>query len=104
MPPINYSIIADYGKTIVIKLKDSKIEDVLGPTLWMCYKMYKLAPLNRMIIGKNLYDMINDSFEDDYRFTKIHEYPDKNAENSYPLSPKHISYPYSVYLVSSATS
>jgi hypothetical protein len=52
--------------------------------------MYKLAPPNRMVIGKNLYDMINDSFEDDYHFTKIYEYPpDKNAEN-----------PYSVYLIS----
>jgi hypothetical protein len=45
-----------------------------------------------MVIGKNLYDMINDSFEDDYRFTKIHEYP--SDENH------HSQNPYSVYLVS----
>ena len=43
-----------------------------------------------MVIGKKLYDVINDSFEGDYNFTKIHNYPpDKNAGN-----------PYSVYLIS----
>lgn len=34
-----------------------------------------------MVIGENLYDMINDSFECDYHFTKIHEYPpDKDLD------------------------
>ena len=91
-PIINYRISADYGEIEVgAKSKDPSIIDVFGPTLFMCLKIYKLAPPNRMVIGKNLYDMINDSFEENYRFTKIHEYPpDKNeyAEN-----------PYSVYLI-----
>ncbi|HKG89141.1 MAG TPA: hypothetical protein VKA95_12515 [Nitrososphaeraceae archaeon] len=88
--PINYKISADYGKTELAKSEDSSIIDVFGPTVHMCAKIKIKAPPNRMVIGKNLYDMINDSFEDDYHFTKIYEYPpDKNAEN-----------PYSVYLIS----
>jgi two-component system, OmpR family, response regulator ChvI len=45
LPPINYRISADYG----------------GPTLNICAKINVKAPPNRMVIGKNLYDMINDS-------------------------------------------
>jgi hypothetical protein len=55
----------------------------------ICFNIYWLAsPPNRMVIGKNLYDMINDLFEDDYHFTKIYEYPpDKNIplQNPYPI-------------------
>jgi hypothetical protein len=92
-PIINYQISADCGEIEVgAKSKDPSIIDVFGPTLFMCLKINELAPLNRMVIGKNLYDMINDSFEDDYRFTKIHEYP--SDENH------HSQNPYSVYLVS----
>ena len=86
-PIINYRISADYGETVA-KSKDSRIEDVFGSPLKMCLKMYKIAPPNRMVIGKNLYDMINDSFEGDYHFTKIHEYPpDKNehSQDAYPI-------------------
>jgi hypothetical protein len=93
LPPINYRISADYGRVDVVKSDKSELIDTTGPTVNMCAKhIYNIkAPPNRMVIGKNLYDMINDSFEEDgYHFTKIHEYPpDKNAEN-----------PYSVYLVS----
>jgi class 3 adenylate cyclase len=92
LPPINYRISADYGKTEVTKSKDSSIIDVLGPTLNICVKINIKAPPNRMVIGENLYDMINNSFEGDYHFTKIHEYPlDKND---------HSQNPYSVYLIS----
>ena len=92
-PIINYRISADYGEIEVgAKSKDPSIIDVFGPTLFMCLKIYKLAPPNRMVIGKNLYDMINDSFEENYRFTKIHEYPpDKN---------EHSQDPYPIYLIS----
>ena len=88
LPPINYRISADYGKTEVTKSKDSSIIDVLGPTLNICGKINSKAPPNRMVIGKNLYDMINDSFAGDYHFTKIYEYSlDKNtpSQNPYPI-------------------
>ena len=49
-----------------------------------------------MMIGENLYDMINDSFECDYHFTKIHEYPpDKDLDKGYPVYLN----PYSVYSI-----
>lgn len=70
LPPINCRISADCGKTQVAKSKDSRTIDVLGPTMKMCLNIYKIASPNRMVIGKNLYDMINDSSEGDYRFTK----------------------------------
>jgi hypothetical protein len=50
-----------------------------------------------MVIGENLYDMINDSFECDYHFTKIHEYPpDKDLDKGYPVYLN----PYSIYSIS----
>lgn len=46
-----------------------------------CLNIYTKAPPNRIVIGRNLYDMINDSFERDYHFIKIYEYPpDKEAK------------------------
>jgi len=91
LPPINYRISADYGRVDVVKADKSQLIEIFGPTVNMCAKINIKAPPNRMVIGKNLYDMINDSFEDDYHFTKIHEYPpDKNAEYD----------SYSVYLIS----
>jgi two-component system, OmpR family, response regulator ChvI len=84
LPPINYRISADCGKY-------NQVEAV-------CYNIYTKASPNGMVIGENLYDMINDSFEYDYHFTKIHEYPaDKDAKNknSYPI----YFNPYSVYLI-----
>jgi hypothetical protein len=60
LPPINYRISADYRKTEVAKSGPSRVIDVLGPAVKICDKMYHIAPPNRMVIGKNLYDMIND--------------------------------------------
>jgi hypothetical protein len=84
LPPINYRISADCGKI------EMQVEGV-------CYNIYRKAPPNGMVIGENLYDMVSDSFESDYHFTKIYEYPaDKEAKISYP---KFLN-PYSVYLIS----
>jgi hypothetical protein len=78
LPPINYRIGADCGKH---QLAISGI----------CLNIYKLGPPNGMVIGENLYDMINDSFEGDYHFTKIHEYPpDKNEHSKDPYLRVHI--------------
>ena len=79
LPPMNYRISADCGK----------IERQVAAT---CFNIYKKAPPNGMVIGENLYDMINNSFESDYHFTKIYEYhSDKN---------EHSQDPYPIYLIS----
>jgi hypothetical protein len=85
LPPINYRISADCGK----------IETQVEVT---CLNIYTKAPPNGMVIGENLYGMIKHSFERDYHFTKIYEYPpDKDPDKtSYP---KYLN-PYSVYLIS----
>jgi hypothetical protein len=85
LPPINYRISADCGK----------IEMQVEAT---CLNIYTKAPPNRMVIGENLYVTIKHSFERDYHFTKIYEYPpDKDPDKtSYPV----YFNPYSVYLIS----
>jgi hypothetical protein len=99
LPPINYKISADCGKVVVVKSDESQLIDITGPTVNLCAKINGKAPPNRMVIGKNLYDMINDSFEDDYRFTKIHKYPpDKRSILLYGY--EYAENPYSVYLIS----
>jgi CheY-like chemotaxis protein len=63
LPPVNYRISADYGKIEVAKSGPSRIVDVFGPTVNMCAKMNSKAPLNGLIIGGDLYQIIKGQHE-----------------------------------------
>jgi len=58
LPPIDFRISADYGKIEVAKSGPSRVVDVFGPTVNMCAKMNSKAPLNGLIIGGDLYQII----------------------------------------------
>jgi two-component system, OmpR family, response regulator ChvI len=58
LPPINYRISSDYGKIEVAKSGPSRVVDVFGPTVNMCAKINSKAPLNGVIIGGDLYQII----------------------------------------------
>src|ERR687884_1718308 len=58
LPPVNYRISADYGKTIIARSASSQIHDVFGPILDVCIKINSKAPPNGMVIGNDLYQIL----------------------------------------------
>jgi CheY-like chemotaxis protein len=58
LPPINYRISSDYGKIEVAKSGPSKVVDVFGSTVNICAKINTRAPLNGLVIGGDLYQII----------------------------------------------
>jgi two-component system, OmpR family, response regulator ChvI len=68
LPPIDFRISADYGKIEVAKSGPSRVVDVFGPTVNMCAKMNSKAPLNGLIIGGDLYQIIKGLHESSTSF------------------------------------
>jgi two-component system, OmpR family, response regulator ChvI len=58
LPAINYRISEDYGKIEVAKSGPSRVVDVFGSTVNMCAKINSKSPLNGLIIGGDLYQII----------------------------------------------
>jgi CheY-like chemotaxis protein/class 3 adenylate cyclase len=84
LPPVDYRISADYGELQVAISKSSNANDLFGPTMNICAKINSLAPLNGMVIGGDLYEVIRHfSFSDDYHFKNI---GDNNKNNGYKLA------------------
>jgi two-component system, OmpR family, response regulator ChvI len=89
LPPINYRISADYGKIEVAKSGPSRVVDVFGPTVNMCAKMNSRAPLNGLIIGGDLYQIIrgqHESLTSSFMFKQIGSYSIRGLNvPAYPL-------------------
>ncbi|MDQ3839532.1 MAG: response regulator [Thermoproteota archaeon] len=89
LPPINYRISADYGKIEVAKSGLSRVVDVFGPTVNMCAKMNSRAPLNGLIIGGDLFQIIkgqHESLTSSFLFKQIGSYSIGGPNiPSYPL-------------------
>jgi two-component system, OmpR family, response regulator ChvI len=78
MPPLSYRISADYG-TVQIA---ANTNDMFGSTVNLCSKINQLARPNRMVIGGDLYRMVNNS--KNYHFTEVGSYKiDKKLQ--YPV-------------------
>ena len=58
LPPINYRISSDYGKIEVARSGPSRVVDVFGSTVNICAKINTRAPLNGLIIGGDLYQVV----------------------------------------------
>lgn len=76
LPAINYRISADYGRVEVAKSLSSKDEDLFGTTMNMCSKINSFAPLNGIVIGGDLYQVIRYLHLDkkDYSMTVLGTY------------------------------
>jgi CheY-like chemotaxis protein len=89
LPPINYRISSDYGKIEVAKSGPSKVVDVFGPTVNMCAKINSKAPLNGVIIGGDLYQIIKGLHESSSSLFVIRQMGAYSIEGSktpsYPL-------------------
>ena len=82
LPCVDYRISADYGSVILMNANNSNNIDMIGPPVNMCSKVNHSAPINDMIIGGDLYEMVK-SFND-YRF-KNHKSFSLGFKLDYPL-------------------
>ena len=88
LPPINYRISSDYGKIEVAKSGPSKIVDVFGSTVNICAKINSRAPLNGLIIGGDLYQIVKgyQELSSSFIIKKMGAYSTEGSRTpSYPL-------------------
>lgn len=72
LPSVDYRISADYGSIMTAKTAHSSIDDVFGSTVNICSKINSLAAPNSVVIGGDLF-MIIQSFTK-YKFKAINWY------------------------------
>jgi two-component system, OmpR family, response regulator ChvI len=97
LPPLYYTISADYGSVEVARsITSPDTEDLFGSTMNICAKINSMAPSNGMVVGNDLYDYFigktsssslfdNDDNGDSYNFKKIGEYSIAGSKSSYPV-------------------
>jgi two-component system, OmpR family, response regulator ChvI len=88
LPGISYRISADYGRLeVAMSGETSASYDLFGPTLNFCSKMNKTAPANGIVIGGDLWRIINSfpSLADHYYFEEIKKMDWKTIRYSYPV-------------------
>jgi len=69
MPELDYKISLTYGSVKVAKSATSNISDIFGPTVNRCFKINSLCPKNSVVVGVNLYEILQDFPE--YEFTQF---------------------------------
>jgi CheY-like chemotaxis protein/class 3 adenylate cyclase len=87
LPSVSYRISADYGKVEVATSTSSKGEDLFGSTMNICAKINSMAEPNGIVIGGDLYRIIN-SFSfiiDKYQFRELEGGYSIGFGNRYPL-------------------
>jgi CheY-like chemotaxis protein/class 3 adenylate cyclase len=87
LPSVSYRISADYGRVEVATSTSSKGEDLFGSTMNICAKINSIAEPNGIVIGGDLYRIIN-SFSfiiDKYQFRELEGGYSIGFGNRYPL-------------------
>ncbi len=69
LPELDYKISSTYGSVKVAKSTTSNISDIFGPTVNRCFKINSLCPKNSVVVGVNLYEILQDFSE--YEFTEF---------------------------------
>ena len=69
MPELDYKISATYGSVKVAKSTTSNTSDIFGPTVNRCFKINSLCPTNGLVVGINLYEILQDFSE--YEFIQF---------------------------------
>jgi class 3 adenylate cyclase len=88
LPPVNYRISADYGRSIVTRSYRSNTYDLFGSTVNVCTEINRMAAPNSMVIGGDLCPIIKSfpsSFTADYRCKLTGEYSISNLKQGYPI-------------------
>ena len=82
LPALDYRISSDYGPCSPMRHSDSTLPDLIGPPVNMCSKINRSAPVNGIIIGSDLYEVVKGI--DEYEFKKSGDYS-IGLKHSYPL-------------------
>ena len=95
---MDYRISADYGRLEVALTKTSVGDDFFGPTMNMCAKINSRAPLNGVVVGGDLYQIMRkySPFQSAYHFEEMKEEGRRKwrAHNTFGLSKR-----YPIFLV-----
>ncbi len=82
LPSINFRVSADYGTVLLMKTNISERFDMVGPPVNMCSKINRLAAKNQFIVGNDLFLMIRE-FKN-YQFKEINDFS-LGFKQSYPV-------------------
>lgn len=85
LPSLYYRISADYGRVEIAKSLTSTSEDLFGPTVSVCAKINSMAAPNEMVVGRDLYQIVEPAFGHDYIFNEIGEYLIDNHKHHYRI-------------------
>ena len=85
LPSLHYRISADYGRVDVAKSLTSTSEDLFGPTVNICAKINSFASPNGMVLGGDLYKIVNRTFDKNYYFSKVGQYSIDELGIQYPV-------------------
>ncbi len=88
LPEISYRISADYGRLeVAMSGETSASYDLFGPTLNFCSKMNKNAPANGIVIGGDLWRIVNSfsSLANSYYFQELKKMAWKTSRYTYPI-------------------
>lgn len=67
LPPVKYRISADYGDVMLAMSINSLSPDIFGPTVNLCTKINRLANPGGMVIGGDLYQIVNQFSQYEYK-------------------------------------
>jgi len=73
LPSLSYRISADYGRMECVETDTSPAPDWIGPSMNMVAKMNRLAPVNSMIIGGDMHQILQRFSFQDYGFEQAAE-------------------------------
>ncbi len=79
LPSVSYRISADYGRVEIAKSTSSRTEDLFGSPMNICAKINSMAEPNGIVIGGDLYQMI-----ESFSFIPAHEF--KELEGGYSIT------------------
>jgi two-component system, OmpR family, response regulator ChvI len=79
LPSVSYRISADYGRVEIAKSTSSRTEDLFGSPMNICAKINSMAEPNGIVIGGDLYQMI-----ESFSFIPAHEF--KELEGGYSIA------------------
>lgn len=72
LPPTCYRVSSDYGRVAVMRSNKSSSVDLIGPPVNLCVKINRKANKNQMVIGGDLFQIINN--KKNYEFELVDEY------------------------------
>lgn len=82
LPGLDYRISIDYGSVLTAKSPTSNVIDIFGPTVNTCSKINRSAKPNCIVVGNDMYEIINKLPGYKFHETSSHSF---GLKNNYPI-------------------